>query len=732
MTATLELNSCRKKLEAALGQNVAASNGRELYFTQMKNWFRKRITKEAFDQEARQLLLAQHTHLHNEFLLAILNKCQTLASFAGTSAHNNSHGLIPQPQAHQLGSNSAVLVSAAAGSGVVSSRPRARSGSSAEPASGEALNSFAPAHSPRLRRGNIKAQSKTSHRVCFEQRFQAVNVNSVAPNLDELDLYEEERELGFCARQSPALPDRSLVHGRMLLTAWEEGLDSVEDDTVRLVEEAVGRLLRQLIWALVMQRNGYRLRDGCFPHTVGVGVPNSFLINSQNRMDSAQGGLSDVTDTIDPHLLGKSTEMDPLVPAGRPLVYHAERQALMDLACSYTGYAPISRLEPSLYRPRADRTPISVLELLAVITRNRSLIPTHSVYALNVERVIARMAQVTSTGVTGGARKPLALSSPGPTNLLLEQHAKFVVKYSENKDDYEFVMSEFLRINGVYWSLTALDLMYAKEELHKEEIMSFVLQCYDSESGGFSPAHRHDPHILYTLSAIQVAATFDAMDRLDQESVVRYIQKLQNKDGSFSGDIMGEVDNRFSFCAVSCLALLKRLDAIDVDNAVNYICSCLNFDGGFGSQAGSESHAGLIFCCIGVLSITQQLHRIDADIIGHWLCQRQLPCGGLNGRPEKLPDVCYSWWVLSSLAMIGRLHWIDSKDISQFILASQDEETGGISDRPGDLPDPFHTLFGLAGISLLGNTKLKTVNPVFCMAQEVLDRMGIKPQLLET
>lgn len=30
-----------------------------------------------------------------------------------------------------------------------------------------------------------------------------------------------------------------------------------------------------------------------------------------------------------------------------------------------------------------------------------------------------------------------------------------------------------------------------------------------------------------------------------------------------------------------------------------------------------------------------------------------------QGRPEKLPDVCYSWWVLASLKIIGRLHWIN-------------------------------------------------------------------------
>lgn len=34
-----------------------------------------------------------------------------------------------------------------------------------------------------------------------------------------------------------------------------------------------------------------------------------------------------------------------------------------------------------------------------------------------------------------------------------------------------------------------------------------------------------------------------------------------------------------------------------------------------------------------------------------------------SGRPEKLPDVCYSWWVLASLSMIGRIHWIDKVTI---------------------------------------------------------------------
>jgi geranylgeranyl transferase type-2 subunit beta len=100
------------------------------------------------------------------------------------------------------------------------------------------------------------------------------------------------------------------------------------------------------------------------------------------------------------------------------------------------------------------------------------------------------------------------------------------------------------------------------------------------------------------------------------------------------------------------------------------------------------------------------------------------------GRPEKLPDVCYSWWVLASLSMIGRIHWIDKRKLTQFILASQDEETGGFSDRPGDWVDPFHTLFGLAGLSLMGNKEVKLVNPVYCLPQHVIDRLGINCKLL--
>lgn len=34
-------------------------------------------------------------------------------------------------------------------------------------------------------------------------------------------------------------------------------------------------------------------------------------------------------------------------------------------------------------------------------------------------------------------------------------------------------------------------------------------------------------------------------------------------------------------------------------------------------------------------------------------------------------QVCYSWWCLSCLSILGRLHWIDQEALSRFILYCQ-------------------------------------------------------------
>ncbi|XP_050504058.1 geranylgeranyl transferase type-2 subunit beta isoform X1 [Diabrotica virgifera virgifera] len=292
----------------------------------------------------------------------------------------------------------------------------------------------------------------------------------------------------------------------------------------------------------------------------------------------------------------------------------------------------------------------------------------------------------------------------------------------------DYVMTNTLNFDA---TLYIVDEGFGDHQLQLLKITEFIKNCQDPESGGISACLYHDPHILHTLSAVQILCIYNKLEAINVEGVVKYIASLQLPDGSFTGDKWGEVDTRFSFCAVMTLSLLNKMDAIDVNKAVDFVLQCKNFDGGFGSRPLSESHAGLMYCCVGFLSITNRLDAIDRDTLAWWLCERQLPSGGLNGRPEKLPDVCYSWWVLSSLTMLGRLHWIDANALKNFILACQDTETGGFADRPGDIADPFHTIFGLAALSLLGHDSVKKVNPTYCMPQEVIDRLQLKPQRLE-
>jgi geranylgeranyl transferase type-2 subunit beta len=123
----------------------------------------------------------------------------------------------------------------------------------------------------------------------------------------------------------------------------------------------------------------------------------------------------------------------------------------------------------------------------------------------------------------------------------------------QNKDDLTYHMTAHLRMNAVYWGLTALCIMKHKEALDAEETIEYVMSCWDDEAGAHespnynhlfslpptparAPPHNskvinipkgafgahpgHDAHILSTLSAIQVLATHDALSRLNTSRVV--------------------------------------------------------------------------------------------------------------------------------------------------------------------------------------------------------------------
>lgn len=354
-----------------------------------------------------------------------------------------------------------------------------------------------------------------------------------------------------------------------------------------------------------------------------------------------------------------------------------------------------------------------------------------------------------------------------------EKHVSYITSLAKKLDSpksYEGAVTEHLRMSGVYWSIAALSLLRLPSEVDSDMslntlIVDWVFSCYDEVTGGFGGNTGHDAHLLYTLSAIQILAMADMLDdeRLDKIKVGSFIANLQQDDGSFAGDEWGEIDTRFSYCALSGLSLLGLLQydqpteegnpcRIDIEKAAKYVASCRNFDGGFGCVPGAESHAGQVFTCIGALSIAKHLHLLGSDstdLLSWWLSERQCDSGGLNGRPEKQADVCYSWWILSSLSILGRVDWINKAKLARFILKCQDNDDGGIADRPDDMPDVFHTFFGISGLSLLGylheepdkddeqqlnesesSRSYRMIDPVYALPTDVVKKLGLGGQIM--
>ncbi|RKU42642.1 hypothetical protein DL546_000949 [Coniochaeta pulveracea] len=319
-------------------------------------------------------------------------------------------------------------------------------------------------------------------------------------------------------------------------------------------------------------------------------------------------------------------------------------------------------------------------------------------------------------------------SLPDELQLATAAHVKYIQSLDTRKDEYEYWLTEHLRLNGLYWGLTALHLLGHPDALPRNETIDFVLSC-QHDSGGFGAAPGHDAHMLYTVSAVQILATIDAFDELETRGkgkglVGKFIAGLQNREsGTFAGDEWGEEDTRFLYGALNALSLLGMLHLVHVDKAVQHVAACGNFDGGYGASPGAESHAAQIWTCVAALSVAGRIDLVDTDKLGRWLSERQTPSGGLNGRPEKKEDVCYSWFVLGSLEIIGKTHWIDREALIKFILGCQDTEKGGISDRPGDAVDVWHTVFGVAGLSVLRYPGLQPVDPTYCMPKSVIRRV---------
>jgi geranylgeranyl transferase type-2 subunit beta len=88
------------------------------------------------------------------------------------------------------------------------------------------------------------------------------------------------------------------------------------------------------------------------------------------------------------------------------------------------------------------------------------------------------------------------------------KHKAFVValQKSSGKPSMMSIYTEHMRLNGVYWGVSAMALLDDVAAMDVESLARWVRACGHA-SGGYGGNVGHDAHVQYTLSAVQVSST---------------------------------------------------------------------------------------------------------------------------------------------------------------------------------------------------------------------------------
>ncbi|XP_041370639.1 transcriptional adapter 1-like [Gigantopelta aegis] len=218
MAASIDIHSARKNLSEVLGDSM------KIYLHNLKSWFKQQISKEEFDLEARKLLTNDAVHLHNEFLLAVISRCQTK--------------VIPM---------------------------------SKDPSRPLMTSSY----------GKLQKKAKLKRKIPggrsnLQQRFVPANPLANIPKVPTPLVEDMQHTLGFTSRDN-LLPDSQMIHGRILVCALESDLHDIASGTVKLVIQACEIQLKNIMSLVLAKKVGYKLREKQFRFAMGSEVKNPYL-----------------------------------------------------------------------------------------------------------------------------------------------------------------------------------------------------------------------------------------------------------------------------------------------------------------------------------------------------------------------------------------------------------------------------------------------------------------------
>ncbi|KAJ2559590.1 geranylgeranyl transferase type-1 subunit beta [Coemansia sp. RSA 1933] len=334
------------------------------------------------------------------------------------------------------------------------------------------------------------------------------------------------------------------------------------------------------------------------------------------------------------------------------------------------------------------------------------------------------------------------------TSLAVDKHARYF-KHCLTMLPAETVSLDATRMTLTHISLAGLAALGRLDEMVPEDKRAEVIEwvyaqqipaapgnaAYRGFRGGslFGPhekcknAEANSGNVAATYSALCALLLLgDDLARVDRKAIVYVLRQLQLPSGTFIPHPgTTERDPRFIYCACAISYILDDWSGVDREAATRYIQGCVNFDGGMTQAPLQESHGGHLYCCVASLSLMGTLHAAlpDATRTLRWAMMHQN--GGYQGRTNKAPDTCYSFWIGASVEMLGGHALVNADEVAAFI---QDCETayGGVSKVPGARPDPLHSALGITGYGFCRPDELPRMSPELLLPASIVQGLGSK------
>jgi len=140
-----------------------------------------------------------------------------------------------------------------------------------------------------------------------------------------------------------------MIHGRLVLAAFDFGLNDVTESSARLVRVALETFLKNILTGAILLRRNFTLYDGHFMHNFGCEMPNSLRARPQLQINL------DFPSTHD-RFIGDLTEL------------------------KHSGLASALRSIPA--------TPLGLRDVLDALRSQPSLIPMQTIRSKWLERIV--------------------------------------------------------------------------------------------------------------------------------------------------------------------------------------------------------------------------------------------------------------------------------------------------------------------------------------------------------